>query len=65
MPVPKRRRSNARQAKRRIKCLITAPNLVPCPQCGRFKMPHRVCGHCGYYKGKEVVHVETEKKEQK
>jgi large subunit ribosomal protein L32 len=61
MPLPKRRRSNARQAKRRIKCRIAAPNLTLCPQCGRTKMPHRVCPHCGYYKGKEIVHIEAEK----
>ena len=65
MPLPKRRRSASRQAKRRIKCIITTPNLTPCSQCGRSKVPHRVCPYCGYYKGKEVVHIEVKKKKEK
>jgi len=63
MPLPKRRRSKSRQARKRIKCRLTAPNLIPCPECGRKKLPHRVCEHCGFYKGKEVIHIEKEKKE--
>lgn len=63
MPLPKRRRSKSRQAKRRIKCIIKSPNLSSCPQCGRIKMPHRVCPYCGYYKGKEAIHIEQQKKE--
>ncbi|NPA13327.1 MAG: 50S ribosomal protein L32, partial [Aquificae bacterium] len=26
-----------------------------CPDCGQPKAPHRVCPHCGSYKGKEVI----------
>jgi ribosomal protein L32 len=29
------------------------------------KMPHRVCPHCGFYKGKQVVQVAKEEKEKK
>ncbi len=29
-----------------------------CPRCGRSKLPHRVCGNCGYYANKEVVAFE-------
>jgi large subunit ribosomal protein L32 len=29
-----------------------------CPQCRETKLPHRVCPHCGYYKGREIVAVE-------
>jgi len=28
-----------------------------CPQCGSPKLPHRVCPHCGHYKGREVIEV--------
>ncbi|MBI4126238.1 MAG: 50S ribosomal protein L32, partial [Deltaproteobacteria bacterium] len=24
------------------------------PQCKRPKLPHRVCLHCGFYKGREI-----------
>jgi len=65
MPLPKRRRSKSRQARKRIKCHLTAPNLVACPHCGRKNLPHRVCAQCGYYNGKEVVRMEQEKKEGK
>ena len=30
-------------------------NDMKCPQCGEYKTPHRVCGNCGYYNGREVV----------
>jgi large subunit ribosomal protein L32 len=26
-----------------------------CPNCQEKKLPHRVCPHCGHYKGREVV----------
>ncbi|MEW9033943.1 MAG: 50S ribosomal protein L32, partial [Planifilum fimeticola] len=26
-----------------------------CPQCGEWKLAHRVCKECGHYKGEEVV----------
>src|SRR5437899_657473 len=29
-----------------------------CPQCREVKLPHRICTHCGYYKGREIVAVE-------
>jgi len=28
------------------------------------KKPHAVCLHCGYYKGKEVKHIETPEERQ-
>ena len=36
-----------------------APTLVKCPQCGELKVPHKVCGKCGYYKGQEVIKKEA------
>ena len=56
MAVPKRKVSKARRDKRRSQvCKLSAPALSRCPQCGELKLPHRVCGNCGYYKGKEVI----------
>jgi len=58
MPNPKRRHSKTRRDKRRTHDALTAPSLSECPHCHEPKMPHRVCPHCGYYKGRAVVEVE-------
>lgn len=60
MAVPKRKHSKARRDKRRSNVWkIQAPALMKCPQCGEFKLPHRVCKACGYYKGREVIKIEA------
>ena len=59
MAVPKNRTSAARRDKRRASnSKMTAPGLSVCPQCHEPKLPHRVCGNCGFYRGKEVIAVE-------
>ena len=50
MAVPFRRVSSTRRNKRR-----THDKLSACPECGEYKMSHRVCKHCGTYKGKKVL----------
>ena len=58
MPLPKRRHSRTRGRKRRTHWKLAVPALSECPQCREKKPPHRVCPHCGYYKGREVLTVE-------
>ena len=59
MALPKRRQSRARSRKRRTHWVLTPPTLVDCSHCGEKKRAHRVCPHCGYYQGREVLEVET------
>lgn len=59
MGVPKRRRSKQRNRIRRaVNLKLNAPELVHCPQCRAFTIPHRICPACGYYKAKPVIAVE-------
>ena len=58
MAVPKNKVSKARRNSRRANWKLTAPNMVKCPQCHEFTMPHKVCKACGYYNGKEMIQVE-------
>ena len=52
--VPKRKHSQARRDRRRSNVWkLEAPTLVKCPQCGELKVPHKVCGKCGYYKARK------------
>ncbi len=57
MANPKRRHSKARRDKRRAHDAMKVPALTICPNCQEKKLPHRVCPHCGYYKGEQVVEV--------
>ena len=59
MPNPKHRHSKARRDKRRAHDFLELPAQSECPNCHEPKMPHRVCPHCGHYKGREVVDVKT------
>lgn len=38
-----------------------------CSHCGKPKLPHIVCGNCGYYNGRQVIDVlaKLDKKERK
>ncbi len=59
MAVPKRKTSKAKRDSRRASAqILKKATVVTCPQCNEPKMPHRVCGECGYYKGEEVVSVD-------
>lgn len=54
MAVPKRKTSKSRRDKRRSHHALKAPNLSLCPNCREPRPPHRVCPHCGFYRGRNV-----------
>lgn len=58
MPNPKRRHSKARRNRRRTADALRPAGLSVCPNCKEKKPPHRVCPHCGTYRGREVVETE-------
>lgn len=55
MAVPKRRKSKSKSRMRRSHDAIGVPNLRPCPRCGAYILPHRVCPECMHYKGKLIM----------
>jgi len=58
MAVPKKKQSKSRGDKRAANWRGSTPAFSECPQCHRPKLPHRVCGNCGYYAGRQAVEVE-------
>ena len=62
MANPKHKLSRSRTRKRRAHDHIEVPNLSVCPNCKEAKMPHKVCIHCGFYNGEQVVREKKEKK---
>jgi large subunit ribosomal protein L32 len=55
MAVPKRRTSSSKRDKRRSHDALQVPQWVACAQCGEPTRPHRVCPHCGTYRGRKLL----------
>lgn len=55
MALPKRRTTRMKRNMRRANHdKVAAPNIVACPNCAAMMVPHRVCGSCGQYDGRQV-----------
>jgi large subunit ribosomal protein L32 len=55
MAVPKRRTSKSKQGHRRSHHYVTPKGVQYCTSCNEPILPHRICGNCGFYQGREVV----------
>ena len=64
MAHPKRKHSKTRRDKSRTHQKLVTPQTSVCPACHQPKLSHRVCPHCGQYKGKQYI-VKKEKKPKK
>ncbi|MGC3482927.1 50S ribosomal protein L32 [Enterococcus faecalis] len=58
-PVPARRTSKEKKAKRRTHYNLTIKGLNACSNCGEMKKTHHVCPECGHYDGKDVMSKEA------
>ncbi|HOX10644.1 MAG TPA: 50S ribosomal protein L32 [Candidatus Moranbacteria bacterium] len=57
MSVPKQRHTKQRRDAKRDRFKIKTVKTVTCPKCGKQKLQHKACPHCGFYKGKEVINT--------
>jgi len=55
MAVPKKKKSKSRRDMRRSHDRTQLPHTTLCPQCHEPALPHRVCPHCGMYRGKAII----------
>lgn len=55
MAVPKRKTSPSRRNMRRSHHALSEGAHNECRNCGELKLPHHVCGKCGYYDGRQVT----------
>ncbi len=59
MAVPKKRTSKSKSRSRRAaNTKLTVPPRSVCPNCSATKLPHVVCGDCGWYGGRVAVEVD-------
>ena len=55
MAVPRKKVSRSKRNMRRAHDRLATVNLIECTNCGELKLPHHICGSCGYYNGREVI----------
>ena len=60
MAVPKRRTSKSRKNMRRSHHSISAVATIRCSNCSSAVVPHRVCWNCGFYRGRNVLHLDLQ-----
>ena len=60
MQAPKKKTSKSRRDMRRAHHALTAAMPVKCSNCGEYKLRHRVCPFCGFYRGRQVAVIPTE-----
>ena len=58
MATPKGKTTKTKGRHRAAHWKAEAPAYAECPQCHQPKLPHRVCGNCGYYRGRQAIEVE-------
>ena len=60
MAVPKRKKSKSKIRSRKASHTRRTVAAQTCPNCGASQEPHRVCGSCGHYRGRQVLSVEVD-----
>ena len=70
MISPRKKRSTAKKHQKRntwmtiqMKKLSARTNIVKCNNCKKQKLSHRVCPHCGFYAGKQVMTIKSPKEQ--
>jgi large subunit ribosomal protein L32 len=59
MAVPKKKTSKSKSRSRRASnWRLDAPARSTCPRCGAVKLPHHVCGNCGWYHGRQALELD-------
>jgi large subunit ribosomal protein L32 len=59
MAVPKKKMSKSKSRSRRASAWkLGMPARSSCPRCGQTKVPHVVCGNCGWYHGRQAIDVD-------
>ncbi len=58
MANPKKRTSQRKRDTRRSHHKLVGASPVTCNNCQNPKIRHRVCAHCGYYKGERIIETD-------
>jgi len=55
MGLPSKRRTKQQKRERASHFALVEVGLTTCGHCKKKMLPHHVCPHCGYYRGRQVI----------
>lgn len=55
MGLPGHRRTSSHKRRRASHFALKPSNFTTCSHCKQAILPHQVCPHCGYYRGRQVL----------
>lgn len=59
--VIRMRHTRSHTKNRRSHHALTQPTMAVCAHCGSSHRPHHMCLECGYYKGRQVMDLKSQK----
>ncbi|MBI2551744.1 50S ribosomal protein L32 [Candidatus Uhrbacteria bacterium] len=62
MGLPGHRRTSSHKRRRAAHFALSAASTTSCGNCSKKILPHHVCPHCGYYKGRQVMKIKVKGK---
>jgi len=62
MGLPGHRRTSSDKRRRAAHFALKETSINSCPKCGKAILPHRACGFCGTYRGRQVLKIATKAK---
>lgn len=65
MGLPAKRRTKQSKRERAAHFGLKKRQLSTCPKCKKPIVPHRVCPFCGYYKGQDILFIDTKAERKK
>ncbi|MDD5040474.1 MAG: 50S ribosomal protein L32 [Patescibacteria group bacterium] len=65
MSVPSKRRTKQQKRERASHFALRKQTFAACPKCKKPFLSHRVCAFCGYYKGQDILLIDTKAERKK
>lgn len=65
MGLPSKRRTKQQKRERASHFALAETGLTTCSHCKKKILPHHVCPHCGYYRGRQVIKMDVFSKKKK
>jgi len=65
MSTQAKKRTKQQKRERASHFALQKKKLSICPKCKKPLLPHHICKFCGYYKGQDILQIDTKTERKK